>query len=100
MKRIFLFVATNLAIVLVLSVVLRLLGVDQILTQRGGLDFNALLVFSAVFGFAGSLISLALSKWMATRMMGVAVITQPRTAESLVGQHRAPSRASGRYRHA
>ena len=63
MKRIFLLVATNLAIVLVLSVSLRLLGVDRILDERGtGLNLTALLIFSAVLGFSGSLISLALSK--------------------------------------
>jgi heat shock protein HtpX len=81
MKRIFLFLATNLAIVLVLSVTLRLLGVDQILDEQGtGLNLGALLVFAAVLGFTGSLISLAISKWSAKRMMGVRVIEQPRTA--------------------
>lgn len=81
MKRIFLFIVTNLAIVLVLSVVLRLLGVDQILDEQGtGLNLNALLVFSAVVGFTGSLISLAMSKWTAKRMMGVRVIAEPRNA--------------------
>jgi heat shock protein HtpX len=81
MKRIFLFLATNLAIVLVLSVTLRLLGVERILDEQGvGLDLNALLIFSAVIGFAGSLISLAISKWTAKRMMGVRVIEQPRNA--------------------
>jgi heat shock protein HtpX len=81
MKRIVLFIATNLAILLVLSVTLRLLGVDRILDEQGvGLDLNALLVFSAVLGFAGSLISLALSKFTAKRSMGVRVIEQPRNA--------------------
>jgi heat shock protein HtpX len=79
MKRIFLLVATNLAILVVLSISLRLLGVDRILDEQGvGLDLNALLIFSAVMGFAGSFISLALSKWTAKRMMGVRVIEQPR----------------------
>ena len=78
MKRIFLFVATNLAILVVLSISLRLLGVDRILDEQGvGLDLNALLIFSAVVGFAGSLISLAMSKFTAKRMMGVRVIEQP-----------------------
>lgn len=78
MKRILLFVATNVAVVLVLSVTLRLLGVDRILDQSGtGLDFNNLLVFSAVVGFSGSLISLALSKFIAKQSMGVRVIEQP-----------------------
>jgi heat shock protein HtpX len=81
MKRIFLFLATNLAVVMVLSVTLRLLGVDQILDEQGiGLDLGNLLIFAAAFGFAGSLISLAISKWSAKRMMGVRVIDQPRTA--------------------
>jgi heat shock protein HtpX len=82
MKRILLFVATNLAIVLVLSVTLRLLGVDRMLNDSGGgLNLTALLVFAAVVGFTGSLISLAISKWSAKRMMGVQVIEQPRTPD-------------------
>jgi heat shock protein HtpX len=81
MKRIFLFVATNVAVLLVLSVTLRLLGVERILNEQGtGLDFNALLIFSAVLGFGGSLISLAMSKFIAKRAMGVRVIEQPRDA--------------------
>ena len=81
MKRVFLLIATNVAILVVLSVSLRLLGVDRILDSQGvGLDLNALLVFSAVLGFAGSLISLALSKFTAKRMMGVRVIEQPSNA--------------------
>jgi heat shock protein HtpX len=78
MKRVFLFVITNIAILLVLSITLRILGVDQILDQEGvGLNFNALLVFSAVFGMGGSFISLAISKWSAKRLTGAQVITQP-----------------------
>jgi heat shock protein HtpX len=81
MKRIFLFLVTNIAILVVLSVVLRLLGIDRILNEQGtDLDLNALLAFAAVVGFTGSLISLAMSKWTAKRMMGVQVIEQPRTA--------------------
>jgi heat shock protein HtpX len=79
MKRVLLFVATNLAIVIVLSVVAHLLGIDQYLDARGG-SLNALLIFAALFGFGGSLISLAISKWMAKKAMGVEVITQPRDA--------------------
>jgi heat shock protein HtpX len=79
MKRILLFVATNLAIVIVLSVVAHLLGIDQYLDARGG-SLNGLLIFAALFGFGGSLISLAISKWMAKKAMGVEVITQPRNA--------------------
>ncbi len=78
MKRIFLFIVTNLAIVFVLSVTLRLLGVDSMLDQQGGgIDFNSLLVLSAVIGFGGSLISLAISKWSAKRMTGAQVIEVP-----------------------
>lgn len=82
MKRIFLFLATNLAVVLVLSIVLNLLGVDRILDQSGaGLNLGNLLVFAAVFGFGGALFSLAISKWSAKHMMGVEVIAQPRNAQ-------------------
>jgi heat shock protein HtpX len=79
MKRVFLFLATNLAIVIVLSVTLRLLGFERILDEQGvALDLNALLLFAAVFGFGGSFISLALSKWTAKRLTGAQVIVQPR----------------------
>ena len=78
MKRVFLFVVTNIAILLVLSITLRILGVDRILDEEGvGLNFNALLVFSAIFGMGGSFISLAISKWTAKRLTGAQVITQP-----------------------
>jgi heat shock protein HtpX len=78
MKRIVLFLITNLAIVLVLSIVLRLLGVERILDEQGsGLNINALLVYSAVIGFGGALISLAMSKWSAKHMTGAQVIEQP-----------------------
>ena len=78
MKRVFLFLATNLAIIVVLSITLRLLGVERILDEQGvDLNLNALLVFSAVFGFGGSLISLMISKWTAKRMTGARVIEQP-----------------------
>ena len=80
MKRIFLFVATNLAILVVISITLRLLGVDRIMNQSGGMNFNALLVMSMVMGFAGSLISLFLSKWMAKRSVGAQVIETPSNA--------------------
>jgi heat shock protein HtpX len=78
MKRVFLFLATNLAVIVVLSITLRLLGVERILDEQGvGLNLEALLVFAVVFGFGGSFISLALSKFMAKRMTGARVITQP-----------------------
>jgi heat shock protein HtpX len=78
MKRIFLFIITNLAILLVLSITLRILGVDRILDAEGsGMDFNSLLIMAGVIGFGGSLISLAMSKWSAKRMTGAVVIEQP-----------------------
>lgn len=81
MKRILLFIATNLAILIVLSITLRILGVDRILDEQGGsLNFNALLVFSAVLGFGGSLMSLAMSKWSAKQMTGAQVIDIPSNA--------------------
>jgi heat shock protein HtpX len=79
-KRIGLFLITNLAILIVLSVTLRLLGIDSYLAQGGGLNLNALLVFAAVFGFGGSFISLAMSKWIAKRAIGAQVIETPRNA--------------------
>jgi len=77
-KRVLLFVITNLAIVFILSIVLSLLGVNRILDEQGvGLDMYNLLIFAAVFGFGGSLISLAISKWTAKRLTGARVIKSP-----------------------
>jgi len=75
-KRISLFLITNLAIVLVLSFTARLLGLDRFLTANG-LNLGGLLMFAALFGFGGSFISLALSKWMAKRATGAQVIENP-----------------------
>jgi heat shock protein HtpX len=77
MKRIILFVMTNLAVLLVINITLRLLGVDRVLDQSGTINFNALLVLSMVIGFSGSIISLLISKWSAKRMVGAQVITNP-----------------------
>jgi heat shock protein HtpX len=78
MKRVALFLATNLAVIVVLSITLRLLGVESILDERGvDLDLNALLIFASLFGFGGAFISLAISKFSAKRMTGARVITQP-----------------------
>ena len=82
MKRIVLFLATNLVIVLVLSITMRLLGVEPYLNAHG-LNLQALLVFAAIMGFGGALISLALSKWTARMSVGARVITDPRTPEEL-----------------
>jgi heat shock protein HtpX len=79
MSRIFLFLGTNIAILVVLSITMRLLGIEGILDEQGvNLDLNSLLVFSAVIGFGGSFISLAISKWSAKRMTGAQVIAQPK----------------------
>ena len=78
MKRILLFVATNLAVVLLLGMVARLLGVDRFLYQSG-LNLPSLLIFAAIFGMGGSLISLLMSKWIAKRSVGAQIIEQPRT---------------------
>nr|WP_298412659.1 protease HtpX [uncultured Halomonas sp.] len=76
MMRIILFLATNLAVVLVASVTLRLLGVEPYLNANG-LNMNSLLIFCFVFGMAGSLVSLFISKWMAKRSTGTQVIETP-----------------------
>ena len=80
MKRIVLFILTNLAVLLVLSVVAQVTGLDRWLAARGG-DLTGLLVMAALFGFGGALISLAMSKWMAKRTMGVQVIDKPANPE-------------------
>ena len=80
MKRIMLFILTNIAIMVVLSITLRLLGVDSILAENGSdLNIQALVILSGVIGFGGSIISLLMSKWMAKRMTGTVVITNPST---------------------
>jgi heat shock protein HtpX len=82
MKRVLLFLATNLAILIVLSIVANLLGLDRYLAVRGG-NLQGLLIFAALFGFGGAFISLAISKWMAKRAMGVQVIEQPRNSTEI-----------------
>jgi len=77
MKRIVLFIVTNLAVVLVLSVVLRLLGLDTAMSAQTGMNTGSLLVFSAVIGFGGAIISLLISKPMAKWSTGARVIEQP-----------------------
>lgn len=80
MKRVFLFLATNLAIIVMLGITLRILGVERILDEQGvNLNLHALLIFSFVFGMGGSFISLAISKWTAKRLTGAQVIEQPRS---------------------
>jgi len=78
MQRILLFLLTNIAIMVILSITLRILGVESLLMQNGSdLNINALVIFSGVFGFGGAFISLAISKWMAKRMTGAKVISNP-----------------------
>lgn len=80
--RIGLFLATNLAIIVIASISLRLLGVESILADNGmDLDLKALLIFCAVFGFAGSLISLLLSKFMAKMSSRTQIIKEPQNAQ-------------------
>jgi heat shock protein HtpX len=98
MKRIALYLLTNIAIVLVLGVTLRILGVENLLDQQGsGLDINSLLIFAALFGFGGSFISLLISKWSAKRLTGARVIETPRNATEqwLVGTVRRQAEAAG-----
>jgi heat shock protein HtpX len=80
MKRIFLFVATNLAVVVVLGIVANLLGVNRYLTANG-LDLTSLLIFAALIGFGGAIISLLMSKTIAKWSSGVQVISEPRNAD-------------------
>jgi len=81
MKRILLFVATNIAVLFVLSIsasiLIRVLGIQE---MPGGLNLQSLVIFAAVIGFGGSFISLAMSKWMAKRATGATVIEQPRNS--------------------
>jgi len=77
-KRVALFVITNLAVLVLLSVVARVLGLDVALARQG-LDMHGLLLMAALLGFTGSLISLAMSKWTAKHLMRVEVITSPAT---------------------
>jgi len=98
MKRILLFLGTNLAVIVVLSIVLNILGVESLLDQQGvGLNLEALLIFAAVFGFGGSFISLAMSKWMAKHAMGVQLIERPGNASEqwLVDTVRRQAREAG-----
>ena len=81
MKRIFLFLATNLAVVVVLGIAMNVLGVGRYLTANG-MDLGQLLIFSAIIGFTGSFISLLISKWMAKKSTGARVIDPNRPANA------------------
>jgi heat shock protein HtpX len=98
MKRVVLFLATNLAIIVILSITLSLLGVDGYMDEQGvGFDYKSLLIFCAVFGMGGSFISLAISKWIAKRMTGARVIEQAASPgeEWLVETVRQQAQAAG-----
>jgi len=82
MKRIFYFLLTNLAILLVLSITMRLLGVEPFLNANG-LNLNSLLIFAAVMGFGGAFISLSISKWSAKQMSGAVTIETPKTPDEI-----------------
>ena len=77
MRRIALFIGTNLAVLLLLSIVCHLFGIDQMAASRGYGGMGGLLAFAAVFGMGGAFISLAISKWMAKWSTGARVIAQP-----------------------
>ncbi len=77
MKRIFLLIVTNFAVLAVLSISMQLLGIDRMLAQDSGLNLQGLLLMAAIFGFGGSFISLAISKWMAKKATGAHVIEVP-----------------------
>ncbi len=77
MKRVFLLIVTNFAILAVLSVTMQLLGIDGALENETGLNLQGLLAFAALFGFGGAFISLLISKWMAKRATGAQVIEVP-----------------------
>src|SRR5688572_29751682 len=77
MKRIFLYVATNFAVLAVLSITMQLLGIDRMLAQETGLNLQGLLIMAGIFGFGGSFISLLMSKWLAKMATGAHVIEVP-----------------------
>jgi heat shock protein HtpX len=80
MKRILLFVTTNIAILFVLSITMRIFGIDRYVNEYG-LNYTALLIFAAVFGMGGAFLSLAISKWTAKRLTGARVIDAPRNRD-------------------
>ena len=80
MKRVFLLIVTNFAVLAVLSVSMQLLGIDRMLAQEAGLNLQGLLMMAALFGFGGSFISLLISKWMAKMATGAQVIEVPSNA--------------------
>ncbi len=96
MQRVMLFLATNLAIIFVLNISMRLLGIEPYLNQQG-LNLTSLMIFAAAFGMGGAFISLALSKWTAKRFTGARVIEQPanKTQQWLLDTVRRQSQEAG-----
>jgi heat shock protein HtpX len=97
MLRIVLFVLTNLAVMALLTIVVKLTGLDVYAYRRGGLNLQGLLIMAAVMGMGGSFISLAMSKWIAKMSVGAQVITQPRnpTEQWLLDAVRAHAQKAG-----
>jgi len=107
LKRVFLFVATNIAIMLAISIVLSLLGVGGYRLRGGGLDYSSLMIFCLVWGMGGAFISLQISRWMAKRAMGIQLVDGRsghdeadwvfRTVERLARQAQLPTPEVGIY---
>ena len=98
--RIALFALTNIAVLLVAALVLRMLGIDQMVLNAAGeysLNYTGLFIFSAIFGFGGALVSLFISKWMAKRATGTRIIDAPsnETERWLVDTTRQLARSAG-----
>ncbi|WP_372663609.1 protease HtpX [Cohnella sp.] len=74
MKRILLFILTNILVMVTIGIILSVFGVGSYINDRGGVDLGSLLIFSAIVGFTGAFISLAMSRWIAKKMMGVQVL--------------------------
>jgi heat shock protein HtpX len=74
MKRIVLFILTNLLVMLTIGIILSVFGVGSYINEQGGVDMMSLLIYSAIVGFTGAFISLAMSRWMAKRMMNVRIL--------------------------
>ncbi|TYS18016.1 protease HtpX [Rossellomorea vietnamensis] len=81
-KRILYFLLTNILVLLTISIIFSITGAGNYINRQGGIDFGALLIFSAMIGFSGSFISLAMSRWIAKKMMNVRVLdpNQPLSA--------------------
>ena len=82
-KRIFFFILVNVAVVAILMTVTTVFGIEPYLNAKTGLNLTSLAIYSAIIGFAGSFISLFISKWMAKSMMGVKVIKHPHSPEQV-----------------